>query len=103
MKKLAALLSLIALNVPLGLLRGWVLSVLWRWFLVPLGLPGLGVAQAWGIATIIAMLVFQGGRSDEDTEESPFLRIVNVVIKSVLLSFLSLLIGYIAHASASAS
>ena len=36
-----------ALLVPLAILRGWVLSILWGWFMVPVfGLPALGIAQS---------------------------------------------------------
>ena len=36
-------------------LRGWVLSTLWAWFLVPLGAVEIGIAAALGISIIIGM------------------------------------------------
>lgn len=48
---LAALLTLSAI------LKGYVLSVLWGWFAVPLfGLPPIGIPAAIGVALIVGML-----------------------------------------------
>lgn len=35
---------------------GYVISTMWRWFLVPLGVPSIGVAHALGIAVTIGMM-----------------------------------------------
>lgn len=43
----ALVVGLIVLSL---LLNGWVFSWLWLWFLVPLGLPAIGVVHAIGIA-----------------------------------------------------
>ena len=55
---IAVMLAFIAgIMVVSCLLRGWVLSILWRWFMVPtLGLPALSVPQAIGIALVVGML-----------------------------------------------
>lgn len=37
-------------------LRGWVLTQLWSWFLVPLGLPSVSLAQAIGIGLTIQLI-----------------------------------------------
>lgn len=39
-------------------LRGIVLSYMWLWFLVPLGLPVIGVLHALGISVIVTFLTF---------------------------------------------
>lgn len=50
-------LLLVARLVPVTILEGWVLSILWRWFVAPaLGLPLLTVAQAIGVALVVAFL-----------------------------------------------
>lgn len=41
--------------LPLTILRGWALSVLWGWFAVPLGLPILSVVNAMGIMLIVSV------------------------------------------------
>lgn len=49
-----AVIGFIALFLVRVLLSGFVLSVLWRWFVVPpFGLPELTVAQALGIALVV--------------------------------------------------
>jgi hypothetical protein len=39
------------------LLRGWVFSITWKWFLVPLGLPAISVVHAIGVAGVVGLLV----------------------------------------------
>lgn len=40
-------------------LRGIVLSYLWLWFVVPLGVTPIGIFQGLGISTIVTFLTFQ--------------------------------------------
>lgn len=82
----------VALIIAISVLRGWVFSILWQWFAVPIfGLPPLGVAQAIGIAVIFSMLTHQYVPKKEDDSWQP--------IVFVLLSPLAaLLIGWIARA-----
>ena len=40
--------TIFAAMVPSALLRGYVLATLWRWFVVPLGMPAIGWAHAYG-------------------------------------------------------
>ena len=54
------LVILVALFVFTSLFRGYILSVLWGWFMVPtLGLPRLSVVQAIGIAIVVSFLTHQ--------------------------------------------
>lgn len=47
------------LSLPFTIpLRGWALSMLWAWFLVPLGAPPLSVAQACGVSLLVAYLTY---------------------------------------------
>lgn len=49
-----AIVGVVALLILSSVLNGWVLSILWGWFLVPtLKLPPLTVVQAIGIAMVI--------------------------------------------------
>lgn len=42
-----------------GIVNGWALSILWHWFLVPLGVSQIGVAHAMGIAMTVAFATYQ--------------------------------------------
>ena len=44
------------LLLPLAIYRGWALSILWGWFMAPLGLPSLTMVQCIGIALVIGFL-----------------------------------------------
>lgn len=57
---------IIAMSAVAGLLilgtiwRGYVFSILWGWFAVPIfGLPVLSIPAAIGIATLVSFLVWQ--------------------------------------------
>ena len=45
----------------LGVLwRGYVLSFLWGWFMVPLGVRPIGVAASIGLSVLVGMLAKEG-------------------------------------------
>lgn len=46
---------LLVLAAPLAMLHGWVLSVLWRWFITPFGVQPIGVAWCIGISLLVGM------------------------------------------------
>jgi len=54
------------------LFRGYVLVDLWEWFMVPLGLPRVGMAHALGIALLIELVA--GSHEDDDEEDEEFIR-----------------------------
>jgi hypothetical protein len=56
-----------------AILQGVVLSVLWGWFVVPLGLPALGIAHAIGIALVVRFLTHRHTSKKTD-DESPIRR-----------------------------
>jgi hypothetical protein len=57
----------------LALVRGWAISMLWNWFLVPLGLPLLGVVHAIGIGLVLGVLVQQADGKKDDREAKEFI------------------------------
>lgn len=84
--------ALLVVVMPLAvILDGWVLSVLWGWFLVPLGMPTLTVPLAIGVALIASSATRQyipDGPKDDKIE-----RFVWVFLAPLL----SLLIGWFVH------
>ncbi len=69
----AILFVLVLLGTLLGIAvtHGFVLSVLWGWFLVPLGIPTLGIVQAMGFALVARYLTFHHTNCTKDEEENP--------------------------------
>ncbi len=103
MKWIARILIAASLIVPLGLFRGWILSILWGWFAVPMGLPALGVAHVWGLALLIGLATYQS-RINLASEELEFSEIVvSSLVEGTSVCTIVLGAGYIAHAIASAS
>jgi uncharacterized membrane protein len=45
----------VVLLLPNIAYRGYVLAQLWAWFMVPFGLPVIGVAHAIGVSVLIGM------------------------------------------------
>lgn len=87
MNKIAAGALIIVLGVVAGVvgiaaLNGFMLSYLWQWFVVPLGVPAIGIIQAIGICMIVSMLTYQPWPKSDD-EGSP-----------LLLSLLAKLFGF---------
>ena len=55
------LFTVFVFTVIIGtIFEGYVLSVLWQWFIVPaVGLPAISVVQAIGIALVVSLLTNQ--------------------------------------------
>lgn len=71
-------------------LRGYVLAILWRWFVVDtFSLPPLRIPIALGIATLVALLTHQ--TMPQEKNKSPWIG----VVASAAISLLSLGFGWI--------
>jgi MFS family permease len=53
-----------------AIVQGFTLSVLWNWFLVGIGLPPIGIAQALGITATIGYLRAEFKAQDEASGKS---------------------------------
>lgn len=78
----------------LAVLRGWVLSCLWLWFIVPIfNLPQLSTVQAIGVSCVISFLtVHLSEMKDEDKKPS-----TERWVDGLLFNFFALGIGYVVH------
>lgn len=80
-----------------SILNGYVLSVLWGWFMVPIfHLPSLSLAQAIGVSIVVGMLTRKtaaNGNKDEDMKKL----FKELVIESLLYPVLVLAIGAVVH------
>jgi len=58
---------LILIMIPISiLLKGFVLSKLWFWFMVPLGVVPISLAHAYGLAILIALFTHQSQKPAEE-------------------------------------
>ena len=60
-------IALLLLYPVLVVWRGFVLSILWGWYAVPLGLPPIGLIEAIGVSLVVGFLVYQDQRGEEPT------------------------------------
>lgn len=96
---------------PFGMLfRAYALATLWRWFVVPLGLPTLGLAHAYGVAALGSLAVtYVPAFKDKDVIDvdtryeraasSSEVRIwmITKIAMMAVVPGLALLFGYAAH------
>jgi hypothetical protein len=65
--KLLGCFGLIALLVLNVILTGWVLSILWAWFIVPVfSAPALSIPYALGVALVVGMMTHQPNRAKDE-------------------------------------
>lgn len=77
------LLVVLALTVPVWLLTGWVASMGWAWFVVPLGAPQIGAAHAMGLASVVGVMTL-GHASDKRASDQPLARLVGTALGLLL-------------------
>lgn len=44
------------ISVPCSIFRAWIMTIVWAWFLVPLGLPPVSIPMMFGIGYMWALL-----------------------------------------------
>lgn len=94
MDKITTLLIAVLLAIPVTLWRGYVLMVLWGWFIVPtFNAPVLSVAVAIGV-TIIGGL-FTVARNESKNEEKEHDALTHFFVAGLVQPAMALGIGYI--------
>lgn len=92
-EKVAMGCLLVLALLPFGVaFRAFVLSRLWAWFLVPLGVPALAVGHALGLIAL-AVLVMPG-RTRPDTRPA-FDQVLDTVTLGFLLPAMCWLFGWV--------
>jgi hypothetical protein len=74
--------------------NGWVLSILWGWFIVPLGGPVLTIPFAIGVAVIVHLLTYQYDTAKDERDTAT--KVGHAVGVTLLSPLLALLIGWVA-------
>jgi hypothetical protein len=71
-----------ALIAPLFMWKGYTLSVLWSWFVVPLGLPAVGMWHAAGL-----LLIVEASRARVEKEVSKTDVVEAVAVQAIAWAF----------------
>jgi hypothetical protein len=89
--------GLLALMVLSSMWKGYVLTVLWAWFVVPtFGLPALAIAPAIGLAMVVSFLTHQSDAIKEP--EGDFAeRLAKSVSLVLVMPALVLGVGWVVH------
>jgi hypothetical protein len=83
----------VLLQVPLTILRGYAVAVLWAWFIVPLfGLPQLNIPYAIGLALTVSLV---HPRVRPKSTQPPAEALGERIAESLILTGTALLIGWI--------
>lgn len=83
----------ILMTVPVAIWKGFVLSKLWLWFIVPtFGLPALSVPLAIGLCVLVGLFTANLARRQKD-EETSFWTLY--LVDGFVAPALALLFGYI--------
>ena len=86
-------LSGTALFVVAVIFEGFVLSILWKWFVVPVfGAPVLTITYAIGLALIVGMLTAKARKQEHAPE------LVEVLSQGLVTPLVFLVIGWIVKA-----
>lgn len=95
MTVLAFLIVLALFTTVACVIRGFVLSVLWSWFMVPtFGLPTLGITASIGLCLVIGFIVVPLVSDNHKSEKKNW---VEVLLESVFSPLLVLFVGWIIH------
>lgn len=94
MKVIGYITTFLVTIVLSALWSGYVLSVLWRWFVVPpFGAPALSVGYAIGIASVVGYLT-QPYKSNADDKTRSALLAEGVAVAAIKPAF-ALLFGWV--------
>ena len=92
-----AVCGLLALLVLGSIWRGYALTVLWAWFVVPVfHLPVLSIAPAIGLSLIVSFLTYQSD-AKTPTDDSATDAFVKATLSTILMPLAALCIGWIVH------
>ena len=73
------------------IVNDWALSVLWKWFILPLGAPQLSIGSAIGLSIVVGFLTAKPQDSKKEVDWT-------TVVPSALLSpLIAVGIGWIVH------
>lgn len=72
--------------------NAWVLTILWGWFIVPLGIKSLSIAHAYGFTLVTGLILSNRGIKENKGRDDW----VSSIITWLLLPLVALFFGWIA-------
>ncbi len=97
-KTFAHIFSLVVFGILLGVFAifsyGLAVSMLWNWFIAPLGFINIGLSHGYGLALFTKLLTFEIKTEPKDKEKPNFF--INMFV-SVFYPIVAIGIGYFIH------
>jgi hypothetical protein len=88
-------LAFVGIVVGAAVIRGWVFSIMWSWFIVPLSpsIPSLSIPMAIGLALVVTMLTYQAQpKGREKTKEEKNGELLGVFVGPFITLFFAWLV-----------
>ena len=96
LKAIGALVVAMVLTIYSSLLTGWVLSIIWGWFIVKIfGLPILSIPSAIGVAIVVSCVTHQVSTKEDDREIGEILG--KRFLYSTLRPLITLALAWVVH------
>jgi hypothetical protein len=92
MVALIVLVLFLSFAILTYILNGWALSLLWYWFVVPFGIPEIGISWAIGLGILFSLLTNHNEPKKNDETDNGKLSAFAVV-----RPLLAVAVGYIVH------
>jgi len=90
MEKLLASCGLLILSIPVALYNAFMFTFMWRWFIIPLGAPTIGVIHAWGLFLTLSFFTMSFARKKYTNSDNPsiesFIRLLGSLAVTTLLT-----------------
>lgn len=97
----AMVCSTIVMMVTSTIMRGFVLSYAWLWFVVPFGVAPIGIAWAMGISFLAGLLCNShtkpSAAANKKIEDDPLVFVMNATFSTIALNLAGLGIAWIIH------
>jgi len=77
--------------IPIAIIRGYVLSILWGWFLVPLGVVEISVPHAIGFLLLIGLVT---PNPNEKKEGKPLEKFLSTILSPLIAWLFGAIIHY---------
>ena len=92
LKVVALVLGILTAGLLFAVYNAWVLSILWGWFIVPLGVKSLSIAHAYGVTLVAGLFLSTRGIKENKNQDDW----ISSLITWLILPLAALFFGWIA-------